>query len=170
MKFSAQEEYGLRCLLQLARLKENESLTIPQITQREGLTEPNVAKLLSILRKEGFIQSTRGQTGGYRLSRRADEIIIGDVMEVLGGRLYDKTYCAKHGGYDGACVHISDCSLKSLWNDIQATVDAVVDRITLSDLLISGQSQVTRLQKDMPLRRGSMPAKEGVRPREPIRS
>jgi DNA-binding IscR family transcriptional regulator len=41
MKISAQEEYGLRCLLQLATLGENESLTLPQIAEREGISVAN---------------------------------------------------------------------------------------------------------------------------------
>ena len=86
MKFSSQEEYGLRCLLRIARDGDEKGLTIPEISQSEGITIPNAAKLLRLLRLGGFLESSRGQTGGYSLSRPADEIPIGEVLDVLGER------------------------------------------------------------------------------------
>ena len=68
MKLSSSEEYGLRCLLQLARQTPG-SLTIPEISQAEGITHHNVAKLLRILRQGGFVASARGQQGGYALAK-----------------------------------------------------------------------------------------------------
>lgn len=143
MKFSSQEEYGLRCLLQLARLGAGESLTIPQITANEGLTEPNVAKLLGLLRRDGFIVSTRGQSGGYRLARPAEEILIGDVLNSLGGRLYDDGFCDRHGGADEQCVHLNNCSLTALWGRIQSAVDKVIYQVSLADLVADGAMQPT---------------------------
>ncbi len=55
MKISAQEEYGLRCLVQLATLKDEESLTLPQIAEREGISTANAGKLLWLLNKAGFV-------------------------------------------------------------------------------------------------------------------
>ncbi|RYG34392.1 transcriptional regulator, partial [bacterium] len=70
MKFSTQEDYGLRCLLQIARRPlEETALTIPEISRLEGLSQTHVAKLLMLLRQSGFVRSSRGQAGGYRLDR-----------------------------------------------------------------------------------------------------
>ena len=135
MKFSAQEEYGLRCLLQIARLKPGESMTIPQISEVEGITPTHVAKLLMILRKDGFISATRGQAGGYFLARAASEIPVGEVLASLGGKLFDEEFCARHSGHMHICNHHIDCSVKSLWQVIQGAVDSVVNRITIADLL-----------------------------------
>ncbi|MFB3095094.1 MAG: Rrf2 family transcriptional regulator, partial [Candidatus Acidiferrales bacterium] len=55
MKFSSQEEYGLRCLLCLAREREGGSLAIPAIGQAEGISTTYVAKLMRILRRGGFV-------------------------------------------------------------------------------------------------------------------
>lgn len=135
MKFSAQEEYGLRCLLQLARLPEGESMTIPQISEVEGLTATHVAKLLMILRKDGFVKATRGQLGGYTLARPASEIPVGEVMAALGGKLYDDSFCNRHAGTNHICTHAVDCSVRSLWQIIQESVDSVVNRITIADMM-----------------------------------
>ncbi len=50
MKLSSQEEFGLRCLLQIARMGDGGSLTITEMSQREGISAPNVAKIMRILR------------------------------------------------------------------------------------------------------------------------
>jgi Rrf2 family protein len=139
MKFSAQEEYGLRCLLQIARLGADGSMTIPEISKHEGLTPTHVAKLLMILRKEGFIASTRGQAGGYTLARKAGEIPVGEVLAALGGKLFDEEFCGKHAGQLSICTHAVDCSVRSLWQVIQESVDQVVDRLTVADLIKNGE-------------------------------
>ena len=145
MKFSAQEEYGLRCLLQIARLGTEGSLTIPEISKHEGLTPTHVAKLLMILRKGGFITSTRGQSGGYTLARHANEIVVGDVLEALGGKLYDAEFCEKHAGQLSICTHAVDCSVRSLWQVIQQSVDQVIGKLTLADLISSGEKTNVQL-------------------------
>lgn len=147
MKFSAQEEYGLRCLLQIGRLGPGGSMTIPEISRVEGLTTTHVAKLLMILRKGGFINSTRGQTGGYTLARSADQILVGEVLAALGGRLYDSEFCNRHTGSHNICTHAVDCSVRSLWQVVQEAVDGVVDKLTLADMMSPAQQNVTLFSK-----------------------
>jgi Rrf2 family protein len=139
MKFSSQEEYGLRCLLQIARLGPDGSLTIPEIGKSEGLSSTHVAKLMMILRKGGFIVSTRGQAGGYVLARKPEEIVVGEVLAALGGKLYDAEFCGRHAGQNSICTHAIDCSVRSLWQVIQQSVDQVIDRLTLADLITDGE-------------------------------
>jgi Rrf2 family protein len=143
MKFSAQEEYGLRCLIQIARKGDQESMTIPEISKLEGITSTHAAKLLMILRKEGFITSVRGQSGGYSLARSPHEIKISDVLHSLGGRLYDSEFCGKHSGALDICTHAVDCSVRSLWQVIQQAVDSVIEHLTLSDMLEEEKSNIT---------------------------
>lgn len=135
MKFSSQEEYGLRCLLQIARVGEKGSLTIPEISRLEDLTTTHVAKLLMILRRGGFVLSTRGQSGGYTIARPATELHVGEVLAVLGGRLYDDGFCTRHGGPSGTCAHDVDCSIRSVWEIVQHVVDDVLQNLTVADLI-----------------------------------
>ena len=135
MKFSAQEEYGLRCLLQIGRQGKGGSLTIPEIAAAEGLSIPYVAKLVRVLRQGGFVKSTRGQSGGYTLSRPPEEIVIGEALAGLGGRLFESEYCEQHSGSLASCTHTVDCSIRSLWRAVQTGVDQILSRTTLRDLL-----------------------------------
>lgn len=135
MKFSSQEEYGLRCLIAIAKASEGASMTIPIIARMENLSEPHVAKLLMILRKAGFVKSTRGHTGGYTLSAQPDAIVLGDVLSALGGKLYGEGFCDRHSGLAAHCVHESDCSIQFLWQEVQDAVDKIVCRLSLADML-----------------------------------
>jgi Rrf2 family iron-sulfur cluster assembly transcriptional regulator len=138
MKLSAHEEYGLRCLLRIGLAGNNESLTIPEISQAEALSPAYAAKVLRMLRRGGFITSARGKVGGYTLSRPAAQIVIGDVIGVLGGRLFESQhFCHEHTGQIQVCTRSVDCSVRSLWHAVQSAVDDVLSKTTLQDLLRS---------------------------------
>jgi Rrf2 family transcriptional regulator, iron-sulfur cluster assembly transcription factor len=137
MKLTSQEEYGLRCLLRVGREGEGASLTIPELARAEGISEPNVAKMMRMLRRGGFVRSTRGPSGGYSLSRPAERIVVGHVLAVLGGRLYEPAFCDGHSGVERLCTHLPDCSIRSVWRMVQQAVDQVLGKITLKDLLKS---------------------------------
>lgn len=139
MKLSSQEEYGLRCLLHIARQGEDGSLTIPRISEAEGISEFYAAKLMRLLRRGGYVSSVRGQAGGYKLSRPPDQIVIGEVLALLGGRLYDPAFCDSHAGVEKVCTHSVDCSIRSLWQAVQIVVDHVLDRTTLKELIANEQ-------------------------------
>ncbi|HRE09550.1 MAG TPA: Rrf2 family transcriptional regulator [Ignavibacteria bacterium] len=144
MKFSTQEEYGLRCLLRVAGEKGEKGLTIPEISKAEGITTHNTAKILRALRLGGFLASSRGQIGGYTLSRPADEILVKDVLDFLGGKLFDAEFCNDHSGSDNICTHSVDCSIRSLWQMLQNAVDGVLKNMTIKDLLAKEDSAVTQ--------------------------
>jgi len=146
MRLSAQEEYGLRCLLHLAGQGEGKSLTIPEISRAEGLSVPNVAKLMRILRMGGIVRSTRGQSGGYTLARPASEISVGAALNQLGGPLYGPEFCVRHSGRVKSCTHAHDCSLRPLWSTIQMVLEEVLEKTSLQDLLCNEQEMTKRIE------------------------
>src|SRR4030095_15344084 len=137
MKLSTQEEYGLRCVLQLGRRGDAESLTIAELSQREGISPANVAKIMRVLRRSGFVKSTRGQAGGYALARPADQISVAEVLSALGGRLFDSGFCDRHAGVEVRCHHLGDCSIRPVLRQLQDVVDQVLGRLMLKNLLCS---------------------------------
>jgi Rrf2 family protein len=144
MKLTSQEEYGLRCLVQLGRHAVGAVLTIPEISRLEGISVPHVAKIMRVLRRAGFVRSTRGQSGGYSLARPASEVAVGEALAALGGRLYDGTFCQRHGGALRMCTHLSECSIRPVWKQVQDLVDEVLSRLTLEHLLSSEQEMSAR--------------------------
>jgi Rrf2 family transcriptional regulator, iron-sulfur cluster assembly transcription factor len=135
MKITAQEEYGLRILIRIGSCKDKQGMSIPQLSEAEGLTSHYVAKLARILRMAEFINSTPGNKGGYILAKPAKDIIIRNVLEALGGVLFDKSFCGSHSGALKLCTNSVDCSARSLWQMVQFTVDQLLEKVTLHDLV-----------------------------------
>ena len=135
MKITSQEEYGLRLLIRIASCHDKDGMSIPQLSEAEGLTPHYVAKLTRILRMSGFLNSTPGNKGGYVLAISADQIIINKVLKALGGPMFDTDFCGTHSGALRLCTNSVDCSSRSLWQMIQYTLDKLLDKITLHDLV-----------------------------------
>ncbi len=144
MQLLAQEEYGLRCLLELAR-HDSTPRTIQQIADAEGLSPDYAAKLLRELRRGGLVASTRGAAGGYRLARGAGAITAWDAIAALGGSLFPSDFCACHAGRVPRCVRSSDCALRAIWRAADGAVRGVLSGVTLADLVASEAAMVRRL-------------------------
>jgi Rrf2 family protein len=133
MKLTSHEEYGFRCLVKIGA--SGGALTIPEISDAEGISQAYAAKLLRTLRKGGFVTSARGKVGGYSLARPARQIVVGEVLAVLGGKMFETDFCESHSGHAKICAHSTDCSIRSLWKRVQIALDDVLGRTTLQDVL-----------------------------------
>ncbi|MBI4607055.1 MAG: Rrf2 family transcriptional regulator [Planctomycetes bacterium] len=182
MKFTALEEYGLRCLLRLAASelalralapgaapspRGGVSLTLGEIAAAEGLTQQYVGKIFRVLQRARFVESERGRKGGCRLARPPEKVIVGDVLDALGGRLFDGDVCGRYTGGRHVCVRTTDCAIRSLWRELQSMMDHVLQRTTLSDLLtdehamslwVREQSAAVTQESLRPLSVGILPA------------
>lgn len=134
MKITAQEEYGLRILIRIASCKDAEGMSIPQLSETEGLSQHYIAKLTRILRMANFIRSTPGNKGGYVLAAAANHIVIKNVLEALGTPL-EREFIDADGAVMRFCTNSVDCSSRSLWQMIQMTVNNLLQKITLEDLI-----------------------------------
>ena len=135
MKISAQDEYGLRILLQIAKAHPEEGMSLSQISELENISQAYAAKLTRSLRIAGFIQSIRGQKGGYILAMLPGEIKVNHVLRAMGGAIYDEKFCGQHAGALSLCTNSVDCSLRSLWTILQVNMDKLLDQISIQDLM-----------------------------------
>ncbi|MGC4231855.1 MAG: Rrf2 family transcriptional regulator [Niabella sp.] len=142
MKITAQEEYGLRILIRIASCKDHDGMSIPQLSETEQLSQHYIAKLTRLLRMAHLIRSTPGNKGGYILARPANKIVIKNVLEALGTPL-DKEFTDENGAVMRFCTNSVDCSSRSLWQMIQLTVNNLLERITLMDLVTENDSKNT---------------------------
>lgn len=137
MKITSQEEYGLRCLLQVAILTmKNDLASLEDIAKNEHMTTDYAAKLLGILRQTNLVESVRGKSGGYRLSKKPEEITLDPVIKSLsGGELFESNSCEQFTGNDEKCVHIDCCSIRSVWFSVSHVLFGLLKQVTLKDLL-----------------------------------
>lgn len=147
MKISAKDEYGLRILLRIAKADPKEGLSIPQLSEAEGLSTAYVAKITRMLRLANFIKSNRGHKGGYVLARPAHEINVNSVLKAVDGPLFDQDFCGDHSGIQRFCINSVNCSVRSLWKMVQFTLDKLLDDIYLSDLMGGELNAENLLQK-----------------------
>ena len=135
MKITAQEEYGLRCLLQLARVPHSQLVHVKEIAVKEGLSHAYAEKLLRILSKAGLVHSVRGLKGGYTLNRPAASITMGEVIRALGMMQTTSHICQSFTGNERICVHFDDCGLRSVWSGLTTYIQTFLDQTTLESLL-----------------------------------
>ena len=145
MHILAIEEYGLRCLLQVAFHDPSQPMTAQEIAHAEGLGPEYVAKIMGTLRVRGLVVSTRGAAGGYRLARPADQIGVWEAIEALGGEFFPEGFCDCHPGRRRECVHLTDCSIRAVWRRVEGTLKAALNAISLEDLRRDETSMVTWL-------------------------
>lgn len=149
MHLSAQEEYGLRCLVQVAKRCNTGPVGISEIADAEGISPDYTAKLLRVLRQGGLLTSTRGAAGGYGLARPAHETTVWQAIEVLGGPLFSESLCDAHAGLKEDCVHSGGCSMRTMWQWLGGAVKDAMNGISLADLLGPEQAMSARLTRPM---------------------
>ena len=141
MKITAQEEYGLRCLLQLAQAGQSQGLTVKEIARLEGLSHAYVEKLLRLLSRAGIIHSVRGTKGGYLLDRKPEEVSLGQVVRAMGKVLSTHEICDRYTGNRSSCIHIDNCCIRAAWETLTVAIHVFLDRTLLSDLA-GGETKV----------------------------
>ena len=146
MKITALEEYGLRCMLQLALNDSGQPMSVRQVAVNEGLSPEYAGKLLNMLRQHGLVDSVRGRNGGFLLTRTADDINLGEIILALSNELFDAEYCDRHSGAGEVCVHEISCALRPVWSTLSEHVHQLLERITLADLLRSEHEMCRELQ------------------------
>ena len=135
MRITAQEEYGLRCLLQLARMPHDQIVSVKDIAEKEGLSSAYVEKLLRLLGKAGLVHSVRGMKGGYVLNRDASSIMLGEVVRALGATLSTEHICHSFTGNLQACIHFNNCGIRSVWSGLTSYIQSFLDQTPLSTML-----------------------------------
>lgn len=135
MKITALEEYGLRCLLQVAQTRNDGLATIPEIAHNERLSIQYVSKIMNKLRKGGLVASVRGSKGGYRLTRPAENINLLEVQRALDQKLFNKAFCEKHAGQIPICIHIRGCSFRPLWGLLTKQLEGLLHEAKLAHLV-----------------------------------
>ena len=137
MRLSTKGRYGLRALLDVAVYSEEEPVSIRSIAQRQNISEAYLEQLMPKLKKAGLIDSQRGASGGYRLTRPAEEISVGEVLRALEGEL-DAVNCPglkEADSEEEGCCEAHTCVTKYVWQKINDSITKTVDEISLSILV-----------------------------------
>ncbi len=132
MKISTKGRYALRLMLDLALHDTGENIALKAIADRQGISGKYLEQIISILTKAGFVRSVRGSSGGYRLARTPESYTVGDILRLTEGSLAPVS-CVEEGA--DACEKADNCVTLTVWRELAEAINAVVDSITLADLI-----------------------------------
>lgn len=133
MRVSTRAHYGIRMLTELAKGFGDGPRSLSEIAETEQLPLAYLEQLVSLLRRAGFVESTRGARGGYHLAKAPEEITFGEIMRVLEGP-FEPVECTAETYVTGSCSREGECVSKVVWHRLKSSLDNVLDSITLADL------------------------------------
>ena len=126
-------------MLELAsRYSTDQPVRIRDIAERHGIPSRFLVQILLQLKGAGYVTSTRGAAGGYRLAKKPAKITLGEVMNVIDGR---NAEVASNTDTDTELIDV----LLETWNDVARLQREQLDAITLADLV----EQTNRRSEDM---------------------
>lgn len=131
MKISTRGRYALLMMLDIATNAHGEPVRIKDIAARQDISVKYLEQIVSILAKAGYVKSIRGPQGGYRLARAPKEYTVGMILRLTEGDL-SPVACTDR---DYECPKIGDCVTVRIWQEMNAAINAVIDKYTLEDML-----------------------------------
>lgn len=143
MKLSTKGTYGLRAMIDLAIYGGVGQISIKNISERQNISENYLEQIIAVLKKNGFVKSSRGAQGGYSLNRLPIEISVGDILRVLEGDLNPVDCIVVN--VDKQCDESESCVTKFVWKKISDSINDVVNNITLEDL-VNEQKRIDMLK------------------------
>lgn len=130
MKLSTKGRYGLRAMLDLGLNAGGTHVALSHIADRQNLSVRYLEQMFSALRKAGLVNSVKGAQGGYTLARTPDRIPVGSILRALEG---DLSIIDDKAETDGN--HYEACIRKNVWDRLNESINAIVDSLTLQDLM-----------------------------------
>lgn len=132
MQITTKTRYGLRALVYIAQMSQNEDyyVRIKEISEKEKISIQYLEQILYKLKKKKIIHAKRGPNGGYRISKSPAEISVYDVFEILESKVKIVT-CGKNAE---SCVG-KDCTTIYLWNKINNSIIDIMKSTSVKELL-----------------------------------
>lgn len=132
MKISTKGRYALRVMLDLAVNDTGDYVKVKQIAARQEISEKYLEQIIALLNKAGYVISTRGAQGGYRLAREPKDYTVGMILRQTEGNLAPVACLDEN---NAPCERCDGCGTIEVWQQLNDAINGVVDNITLADLV-----------------------------------
>lgn len=136
MYLSAKGEYGILAALDLALSRGSMPVQAKAIAQRQGIPIKFLEHILRALRNAGVVESSRGIHGGYRLTKPADEIPLGDLIQAVEGPIATthRAHGHRHASNGEGSQASHESLIQSVWAEVQDSILDALNKTTLADL------------------------------------
>lgn len=131
MKISTRGRYGVRLLIDLAEHSDEPHVSLAVVGERQNISARYLEQVAVILKRNGYIRSVKGASGGYTLSMDPSSIVIGDVLRVLEGDIFvvDPLRPGQSETPFQKCIRVT------VYERLNERVSAVLDRMTLTAMM-----------------------------------
>lgn len=143
MRFTTKTEYGLVCLVFMAKHPDMEMVTIKDIGLKESYSVTYMEKILQKLRAANIVLSHQGKYGGYSLAKHPSQITLKEIIEALEGATFD-IFCEPEVRKDIVCTHFCMCGVRPIWAKTKELLDQFYSSITL-DTIVKPEADVQGL-------------------------
>lgn len=131
MRLSTKSRYGTRLLLDIALNDEGGPVRIQDSAERQKISVKYLEHIAQILRKAGYLRSTRGKHGGHSLAMEPEKVLLGEVIKLLEG-----DSCLVDCGIDNPrCDLAGSCITRMVWMDASNAMFEKLNTISLADLV-----------------------------------
>jgi Rrf2 family iron-sulfur cluster assembly transcriptional regulator len=117
-------------MLDLAIHHAEGPVTLAGISENQGISLSYLEQLFARLKKHGLVEGLRGPGGGYRLSRRPEDISVAEVITAIGEGI-DATQCAGNEN----CQDGERCLTHELWTKLGNEIYDFLNGITLAGFI-----------------------------------
>jgi Rrf2 family protein len=130
VRVSAKSDYALRALIELACRPTGSPVSAEEIGRLQAIPHGFLQAILADLRRAGVVLSQRGQSGGWRLGRAAEDVTVADVIRAVDGPLV-----SVHGERpESVSYNDSAASLQHVWIAARSSLREVCEAVTIQDL------------------------------------
>ena len=132
MKISRKCQYSLKALFELAWRNSGKPVRTYSIAEAQRMSPRFTEVILNELKRGGFVESKRGNTGGYMLARDASDTTVREVIEYIQGPISLVPEATKAVGDADL---LGDTAFKELWQEVDNAVCDVCGSKTFADLV-----------------------------------
>jgi len=130
MRYTTKTEYGLVCLLYIAKQGTNVSVAVKEIAEKERFSPTYIEKIFQGLRAAHIVVSHPGKQGGFSLSRDPSQITLKEIVEALEGQTFD-VFCEPDVRENIVCTHFGLCRIRPIWDKTKGMLDNFYGSVTL---------------------------------------
>jgi len=133
MKLTSKGRYAVMAMADLAKNNDKEPISLSEISLRQGISVSYLEQLFLKLRKNNLVQSERGPSGGYVLTKPPEEIKLLSIINAVDEKIITLK-CRKES--KRGCNHKSiKCITHNLWDDLEIHINKFFEDNTLNDIL-----------------------------------
>ena len=132
MKISTRGRYAVRLMIDLAQHQADGFVPLKDVAERQDISKKYLEQIVNLLTKCGYIWSTRGYQGGYKLSKEPGEYTVAEILRATEGSITPVS-CLECE--ENICPRSSQCLTLPMWKGLEQTISDYLDNITLEDLI-----------------------------------